>query len=53
MEFLENNNNITIFKPRLPRLANNQTVSFLPTKNNDTLEYMLKTLNDYNLIRKK
>ena len=52
-EFLENNNNIKIFKPRLPRLATDQTVSFLPIKNYDTLEYMLKTLKEYNLIRKK
>lgn len=52
-EFLENNSNIKIFKPRIPRLATDQTVSFLPIKNNDPLEYMLKKLKEYNLFRKK
>ena len=45
---LEEDNNIKIFKPRLPRLATDQTVSFLPIKNNDTLKYMLDSVKEYN-----
>jgi len=47
-----NNNKIKIYKPRLPRLETDQTVSFLPLKNNDTAKHMLDTLRKYNFFKK-
>lgn len=50
-EHLEKNTDLKIFKPRLPRLETDQTVSFLPIKNNNTLEYMLKIIKEYNCYK--
>ena len=47
-----NNNKIKIYKPRLPRLETDQTVSFLPLKNNNTVKHMLETLRNYNFFKK-
>ena len=44
---MENNKLIKIYKPKLPRLATDQTVSFLPVKNNDPFKHMLTELNKY------
>ena len=38
---------ISIYKPRLPRLETDQTVSFLPVNNEDTLEVMIKHLKQF------
>ena len=50
---INNNEYIKIYKPRLPRLETDQTVSFVPMENNDTLESMLKWLRKYNKFKKK
>jgi hypothetical protein len=40
--------NLTIYKPRLPRLATDQTVSLLPVQNEDPVEVMGKYLRVFN-----
>ena len=50
---MKNNNKIKIFKPRLPRLETDQTVSILPVNNNNTVEYILECLRKYNSFRKR
>ena len=44
---MKNNKLIKIYKPKLPRMATDQTVSFLPVKNNDPFKHMLTELNNY------
>ena len=44
---MKNNKLIKIYEPKLPRLATDQTVSFLPVKNNDPFKHMLTELNKY------
>ena len=46
---LEKSGGVKIFRPRLPRLTTDQTVSFLPVKNADTLQYMIRTMKEYSL----
>lgn len=49
--FIKKNEHIKIYKPRLPRLETDQTVSFVPMANNNTLESMLKWLRKYNIFK--
>lgn len=49
---MKNNNEIKIYKPRLPRLETDQTVSILPARNNDTANHMLNWLREYECFKK-
>ena len=54
-DFLEKGDaNLTIFKPRFPRLATDQTVSIIPVDNKDPVSIMVKELRSFrDLVLKK